>query len=201
MKKRKLIVLVVVLVMISFTVSGCFFGTSSTTRETAQYDDRVSLDLTIQGEGRVLSLKEGENLFDKNSTVDLVARAEDGHSFDRWIGDVAEKNEVETSILMDRNKSLTVIFEKDEKDKVKGEVNFTYSRVESRTYEFTPSDPDGAAYWEWKFPETTYGWDGYTSPQKVTHQFEEYGDSLVMLRILDEDREEIGVYSKEVRVE
>ena len=207
MKKRKLIVLVVMLVVSSFVLTGCFFGSSESDSDFAE-NDHYQLDLKVRGEGRVKDLSEGKHEFEEGVVVDLEAIPDDGWKFKEWIGSVSETREKETSIVMDQNRKVTVIFEKikeDDKDNGDSEdpedVSFSYSRSGTRIYEFKPTDPDGAEYWEWKFPETYYGWDGYTSPQKVTHQFEEYGDSLVMLRILDEDREEIGVYSKEVRVE
>ena len=164
--KRKILVLIFALVATSFLMTGCFFGTSDTPSR-----DSYELEIKVEGEGRVASLSEGTHEFEKDVVVDLVALPDSGWEFYRWIGSVSETREKETSIVMDQNRKVTVIFEKikeDDKDNGDSEdpedVSFSYSRSGTRIYEFKPTDPDGAEYWEWKFPETYYGWDGYVSP-------------------------------------
>ena len=194
--KRKILFLVVLLVAVSIVSTGCFFSTSTSRTERTE-KDYVYLDLDIRGEGYVSSLREGENKFEKSSTVDLKARPDDGWEFKQWKGDVRNKYSSSTSILMSSNKDVTAVFERKE-DPVT-DVSFSYERTGTRNYKFIGSEPSGAVYWEWRIDGHS-SWYGYKNDNVYTHKFSSSGDKKIELRILDSDQEIIGQTSKTINV-
>jgi len=194
--KRKMIALIVILVGVAVVSTGCFFSTGTTEKET-RATDYAYLDLEIEGEGYVRNLKEGENRFEKSSTVDLKARPDDGWEFKQWKGDVRNKYSSSTSILMSSNKDVTAVFEK--KDAPVTDVSFTYERIARREYKFTATKPSNGKYWEWKFPDLNY-WRGKVDSNTIEHKFSSSGTKQVILEIYDEDENKIGRYEKTIDV-
>ena len=194
--KRKILVLIFALVATSFLMTGCFFGTSDTPSR-----DSYELEIKVEGEGRVASLSEGTHEFEKDVVVDLVALPDSGWEFYRWIGSVSETREKETSIVMDQNRKVTVIFEKDGEvpDDPDKDVSFTYERIGTRNYKFIGSEPKNARYWEWKFPDLNY-WRGKVDSNTIEHKFSSSGTKQVILEIYDEDENKIGRYEKTIDV-
>ena len=188
MMKRKIVALIVVLIAVSLVSTGCFFGTTTNEKSDAY--------LEIEGQGYVEGLREGENRFEKDASVDLKARPDDGWEFKRWEG-AADKYKADTSVLMNRDRSVKVVFEK--KDTPVKEVSFEYERIARREYKFTATEPSGAVYWEWKFPDESY-WHGYEDENEFTYRFSSSGEKEVKVRIKDKDGEIIGQTSKKIDV-
>ena len=193
--KRKILALIVILVGVAVVSTGCFFSTGTTEKET-RATDYAYLDLEIQGEGYVRNLKEGENRFEKDASVDLKARADEGWEFKRWEG-AADKYKADTSVLMNRDRKVKVIFEK--KDAPVTDVSFTYERIARREYKFTATKPSNGKYWEWKFPDLNY-WRGKVDSNTIEHKFSSSGNKRVILEIYDEDENKIGRYEKTIDV-
>ena len=192
--KRKIMLLVAVLVAFAVVSTGCFFSTGTTEKETRT--EYVCLELEIEGEGFVDGLNEGENRFEKDTSVDLKARPDDGWEFKRWEG-AADKYKADTSVLMNRDRSVKVVFEK--KDTPVKEVSFEYERIARREYKFTATEPADGKYWEWKFPDLSY-WRGKVENNQIEHKFSSSGTKKVILEIYDKDENKIGRYEKTIDV-
>ena len=111
--KKKYLFLVSILIILAFSLSGCFFGTDDKTVEST---DMYELTIEIEGQGLVRDLKEGVHEFEDGAIVDLKAKAKDGWQFKRWVGPVSEKYERKTSVHMNSNQHVVAVFEEKEID-------------------------------------------------------------------------------------
>ena len=170
--------------------------------ELDQPDPAEEYDLTIDidGEGST-DPAEGVHTYDDGEEVTVTATPDTGWVFDGWSGD-STSSDSEITITMDEDKSIVANFveDEDEDDPSDPEVYFTYEQVDSLKYEFTATEPDGAKYWEWKFPSKDY-WEGYEGINEIEHEFESSGDKEIKLRIFDDNEDLIGEYQKTITVE
>lgn len=67
--------------------------------------------MKVDGSGEV-SPAEGKHKFDKDASVSITATAADGWQFLEWDGEVAEPQQAETKVVMDKDKTVTAVFEK-----------------------------------------------------------------------------------------
>lgn len=116
---KKFLVLLLLVLIIPY-ITACESGNGEDPVE------MVVLDLSITGEGEVDGLTEGENEVEQGTAVELEAEPAEGWIFSEWIGDVQEADSPETSINMNENKDLEVVFE--------GNIDVQYTAGPSETY-------------------------------------------------------------------
>ncbi len=93
------------LVLLVFViVAGLFVGGCG--NDTKQF----TLTIHVQGEGSV-DPKEGEHSFDPKAVVDLTATPSIGWSFKEWIGEVTDRGDATTTVLMEGDKEIIAVFE------------------------------------------------------------------------------------------
>ncbi len=88
--------------------------------------DHHSLIILIEGNGST-SPVEGVHQFMKDSAVSLKAFPDEDWEFDKWIGEVVDTSMAETTVLMDKDKTVTAVFKQKEDDQ---EVIFTDPNLE-----------------------------------------------------------------------
>ncbi len=80
------------------------------------------------------------------------------------------------------------------------EPGFEVQRIGELYYKFTAPQPEGAKFWEWKFPEQKY-WEGYIDNNIATHKFSTPGTVEVKLAIFGEYGKQIGeIVVKEIEI-
>jgi len=72
-------------------------------------EETYTLTVKIDGEGTVIP-KEGEHDKDADTVVDLAATPAAEWEFGHWVGEVAETNSAETTVVMDADKEVTAVF-------------------------------------------------------------------------------------------
>lgn len=95
MKKYFLLFLLLTLVI---AAAGCG-------REVSQ----STLTVEIEGDGQVTP-SEGSHEYTTDSIVDLTATPDTGWQFKEWTGEVAETGKAETTVLMDKDKTVKAVF-------------------------------------------------------------------------------------------
>lgn len=106
--------LLIFLVLAIFLLLGCE-SEPDPIKDTATY----TLTIVVEGEGTV-DPEEGDHEFDNNELVTLTAEADEGWIFLEWEGEVAERDNRVTTVLMDKNKTVTAKFIEDDEDEFAG---------------------------------------------------------------------------------
>ena len=156
--------------------------------------EEYDLQIAIDGEGTT-NPSEGIHTYNEGQEASITATPASGWKFNGWTGDYTSSNS-EITITMDEDKSIVANFVEEDPDP---EVSFSYEKISGLEYEFTATEPEGAYYYEWKFPELDH-WRGRIEDNTITHEFDDYGDKLVKLEIYDQDDNLIGSYEKTVSV-
>ena len=195
--------IIVVLIMATFTLSGCFFGSSGS-------DDDHTHERILQAD---FSMKESSGQLYLNASSTKV----EGYTDPEYAWEVNETNysgekvdmtqpDTETKIKLivkahRDNDAVTDTKTKTYKPGtiVDGDVDFSYSRIGNEEYKFVGSEPSGAVYWEWRI-EGHSSWYGYKNDNVYTHKFSSSGDKKIELRILDGDENIIGYYEETINV-
>ena len=101
-KKNKTFLLLLIIVIVAVIIVGCNFGDNllGETRE---------LEIEVVGAGDV-NISEGTNYYYDNATVTIEAIPDEGAVFDSWSGDVDNRHENPTNILMDGDKEILPVF-------------------------------------------------------------------------------------------
>lgn len=118
--KIKVLALLLTFLIIPFFIGACDGNGAEDPVEMAV------LDLSITGEGEVDGLTEGENQVEQGAVVELKAKPAEGWTFSEWLGNVQEADDKETSISMESDEEVEVVFE--------GNINVDYLAGPSETY-------------------------------------------------------------------
>lgn len=94
----KNLILLMFVIATSLALSGC--GKSPTT---------VPLTIQVEGQGLVDPLV-GSGQYQKQTALSVVAVADEGWEFSHWKGEVAEPHRRQTTVLVDRQKTITAVF-------------------------------------------------------------------------------------------
>ncbi len=200
MKRKKEILFVSVVILISLMLSGCFFGSSGTKTYI------LNADFTIEEVSGKLVLDAGKTEVRGYSNPEYVWEIPNKELMTGKVVEVPKPTTVtiiQLTVKATRGDSdyvstVSKIYDPDG-ETIVGEVYFTYERIGTRKYRFTASNPDGAKYWEWKFPSEDH-WHGYLS-NEVEYTFSSSGNRTVRLEIFDVSENQIGeTYSKTINV-
>ena len=83
---------------------------SASQRVTAKFDIiQYTLTMQVSGEGTTTP-QEGPHVYDSGTIVDIFATPANLYSFENWTGDVANRNDSNTTVTMDSNKQVTANF-------------------------------------------------------------------------------------------
>ncbi len=107
-KKKRVSLLLLVLLLALLVTSFIFMGCE--VEETLYI-----LTMEVDGEGSV-SPPIGEHTYTANSLVDMEAIPFEGWEFKEWIGDVSHSTDRTTTTLMDRDKTITALFEVEKRE-------------------------------------------------------------------------------------
>ena len=177
---RKEILLVLALSITMFLIAGC--GSESVS---------YNLNMELEGQGSVTP-SEGIHSYEEDTVVDIEADPEEGWEFSHWEGEVAESESLETTVLMDGDKTVKAIFEEEElvvefsltmevegQGTVTPEVG-THSFEEDTIVEIEAEPAEGWEFSHWEgevaeseSPETTVLMDGDKTVKAI---FEEEND-------------------------
>ena len=151
---EKKIFVISMLLILSFNLTGCSdivdFSPAST--------DFFELEIEEpRGEGEVTP-KAGRHKYREGTTVQLSAVPEDDWIFQEWVGNVAQTENENTSILIEENESVKAVFAENIKRQVilsregsgEGELSGggTYQKGEEVTLEATPEENSVFTTWE-----------------------------------------------------
>ncbi|GEM_PF-2469250 len=153
------------------------------------FPTNYTLTIEVEGQGTV-DPPPGSHEKDEDSTVSLAAEPDPGWEFVEWIGDVSSPGQEETTVLMDGDKTVKVVFAEEDPDEVEytltieieGEGQVTpapgeHSYQENTTVNLEADPDEGWEFLGWigdvadsNQPATTITMD---SDKTVTAQFEE----------------------------
>jgi len=97
------------LVLLLLLLVGFFSACNLFDEESPEEGVTFTLTVKVEGEGSVIP-EEGTHECDENATVELEAHPAEGHEFLGWEGEVADNESSETTILMDKDKTVTAYF-------------------------------------------------------------------------------------------
>jgi len=117
---RKLFLLSVLIILV-LTLVGCG-------KDTTQY----TLTIKKEGKGEVTP-SEGKHQYNKSTIIDITAITVEGWQFKEWIGEVAESESAETTVLIDKDKTVCAVFEQ------KGEGDSDIEYVSTKVVDFSLS--------------------------------------------------------------
>ncbi len=152
--------------------------------------DEFSLEIDIMGEGEVHQeiVETAEKTdYESGTTVELTAEPEFGWKFVEWQGDLQSDENPET-ILMDEDKSVTAVFERDEFElniEVEGNGSVSHEVVDdpgkSFTFE-TVVELTAEADEGWQFARWEGDLSGSDNPEQIT---------------IDDDKNVVAVFERE----
>ncbi|HLV09240.1 MAG TPA: hypothetical protein VKY40_03435 [Halanaerobiales bacterium] len=114
MKKVNKLLILLLLITLSVSFTGCSSKSST----------KFTLTVKVEGSGRVEPVA-GTHQFDSDTSVDLTAIPETGWQFKEWFGEVAEPQEAETKVLMDKDKTVKAKFEEIPENTIIESVNLS----------------------------------------------------------------------------
>lgn len=200
--KRKILVVIGMIFVMSFLLTGCFFGSDGSGGSVPE-GNVLEADFSMKESSGQLYLNASSTVVEGYSDVEYAWQV-NGTNYSGIKVDMTAPNS-KTKIKLtvqahDNNETVTDSTTKTYKPEFTDEdVDFSYSRIGTREYEFVGSKPTGATYWEWKI-EGESSWYGYKDKNTYNHQFSSSGNKEVQLRILDSNEEIIGETSKVIDV-
>lgn len=72
--------------------------------------EQYILDLEVEGEGTIIEPGEDEFVYDAGKEVNLKAEADEDWIFINWTGEVENKEDKETKVMMNSDRSITAVF-------------------------------------------------------------------------------------------
>ncbi len=75
------------------------------------FSAKYTLTMEVEGQGKVAP-GEGKHSYEEDTIVDIEADPEEGWKFREWVGEVAGSESATTIVLMDEDKEITAVFER-----------------------------------------------------------------------------------------
>ncbi|MFW6386480.1 MAG: X2-like carbohydrate binding domain-containing protein [Bacillota bacterium] len=147
--KQFLVILFIGLLL--FSLAGC----------DSEESEEYTLTLKTKGPGTVTP-EPSEYTYDKETKVPLKAKPNEDGKFDKWEGNVTEPEKEETKVLVNKNLTVTAIFEEE-----------TSPSIDPESVEFNKNEPEDI--------EISINWGGASEIENISQNQEPIDDSYYSL--------------------